>query len=54
MWKGADKSFDDVQSTEDYSSISRWEAFKDLVKLHLQPARIFNWLLVGLNTHDSI
>ena len=46
--------FDGVQSTEDYPSISRKEAFNHLVKLTLQPVRISNWLLIGLNTNASL
>ena len=46
--------FDGVQSTGDYPSILRWEAFKDLMKLKLQPTRIFNWLLIGSNTNVSL
>ena len=32
-------------------STLKQEVFKDLVKLKLQPTRIFNWLLLGLNTN---
>ena len=34
--------FHGIQFTEDYPSISRQEAFKDLLKLKLQPTRVFN------------
>ena len=36
------KIFHGIQFTEDYPSISRQEAFKDLLKLKLQPTRVFN------------
>ena len=46
---------DSMQSTEDYLSISREEAFKDPVKLKLQPTTILNCILVkGLNTNPSL
>ena len=48
------KFFDDIQSTEDYPSISMWEAFKNRVKFKLQPIKILNWLLIGLNTNSSL
>ena len=40
--KDEKKSFHGIQFTEDYPSISRQEAFKDLLKLKLQPTRVFN------------
>ena len=49
--KRGGKIFDGVQSAEDYSSISRWELFKDRMKLKLQPIKILTWLLIGLNTN---
>ena len=30
------------------------EAVKDLVRLKLELTRIFNWLLIGLNTNSSL
>ena len=39
------KSFYGIQSTEDYPSISRKEAFKNIVKFKLQPTKVLNSLL---------
>ena len=44
------KIVDGAQSTYESLFISKSKLFKVLVKLKLQPARIFNWLLIGLNT----